>query len=70
MESDALIGPALPPMFKKKEEDEDSEDETCKYKRNIVCYRRHLIVIIFSLYIELFSVFLWNSLRSCFASGL
>ncbi|TNM90943.1 hypothetical protein fugu_003232 [Takifugu bimaculatus] len=28
MESNALIGPALPPMFKKKEDDEDSEDET------------------------------------------
>ncbi|XP_056876197.1 GPALPP motifs-containing protein 1 isoform X1 [Takifugu flavidus] len=28
MESHALIGPALPPMFKKKEDDEDSEDET------------------------------------------
>lgn len=70
MESDALIGPALPPMFKKKEEDEDSEDETCKYERNINCYRRHIIVIIFPLYIELFLVFLCNSLRSCFASGL
>lgn len=50
MESDALIGPALPPMFKKKEDDEDSEDETtCKYERNIDCYRRHTIVVIFPL---------------------
>lgn len=71
MELNALIGPALPPMFKKKEDDEDSEDETtCKYERNIDCYRRHSIVIIFPLYISLFLVFLCNSLWSCFASGL
>lgn len=31
MESHTLIGPALPPTFKKKENDDDSEEETaCK----------------------------------------
>lgn len=43
MESHSLIGPALPPMFKKKENDEDSEEETAsKNKINIFCYRRNI----------------------------
>lgn len=51
MESHALIGPSLPPVFKK-DTDEDSEDETaCKSERNICCCRRNIIVII--LYITL-----------------
>lgn len=53
MESHALIGPALPPMFKKKDTDEDSEDETaCKSEINIRCYRCNVIVI--NLYVTLF----------------
>lgn len=43
MASHTLIGPALPPVFKKKENDEDCEEETaCKNEGNIFCYRRNI----------------------------
>lgn len=39
MSSDKAIGPVLPPMFRKEENDEDSDDEKgCMYKANIVCH--------------------------------
>lgn len=45
MESHTLIGPALPPMVKKKENAEDSEEETeCKNEGNVFCYRRNINV--------------------------
>lgn len=40
MASDKLIGPALHPMHKKEEDDEDSENETrCKAETNIGYFR-------------------------------
>lgn len=59
MESNTLIGPALPPVFKKKENEEDSDDETaCTCERNVYCYRRHITVVIVSIMITLSCFFI------------
>lgn len=37
MSSDKLLGPALPPMFRKERDEDSDNEEGCKYRKNIFC---------------------------------